>query len=143
MAKIGTLTADLRLESAAFMRDLKKSSEAVASNTNQMRKSMAAVQQASMDVRRSFTYLRDAIVGTFVVREVVKFGQSALDTADKVAKTADMLGLTTDTLQKYQVAAGLSGIQTENFSRSLRTFVSYLGQARTGFFVFKPLITNA
>ena len=76
--------------------------------------------------------MRDVLVGAFAVRELVNFAKSALDTADSVAKTADMLGLSTDTLQQYQAAATLSGIQTENFSRSLRTFVAYLGQARTG-----------
>jgi hypothetical protein len=42
MAQIGSLTADLRLESAAFIRDLKRAADATARNTSAMQRNTHA-----------------------------------------------------------------------------------------------------
>lgn len=47
MASIGSLTADLRLESASFIRDLGRSSKAVATHTAAMRRSIDAVSASA------------------------------------------------------------------------------------------------
>jgi hypothetical protein len=59
MAQIGSLTADLWLESAAFIRDLKKAADATARNTSAMQRNMATMQ-------RGFAAAGTAIKGTIV-----------------------------------------------------------------------------
>lgn len=52
MAQIGSLTVDLSLESAAFIRDLGRSSKAVADNTNKMVKSLGALRSSFLTVSK-------------------------------------------------------------------------------------------
>ena len=135
MASIGSLVADLRLESAAFHRDLGKAATAIASDSAKMRQSMKAVEKASGDLNRQFSVLKNAAVAlgaALAIRQFVQFTQAALDTADAVAKAADSIGLSTDALQEYQVAAGLSGVATEKFDAAMQKFTRSVGDARAG-----------
>lgn len=57
----------------------------------------------------------------------------ALKTADEIAKTADRLGLATDELQRYQFAAEISGITTQEFNVAFQRFGRRLGEGAQGF----------
>lgn len=52
MAQIGSLTVDLSLQTAAFIRDLGKSSQAVATNTTKMVKSLAGLRSSFLTVSK-------------------------------------------------------------------------------------------
>jgi hypothetical protein len=52
MAQIGSLTVDLSLQTAAFIRDLGKSSQAVATNTTKMVKSLAGLRASFLTVSK-------------------------------------------------------------------------------------------
>jgi len=58
MARIGSLVADMRLQSAAFTRDLKRAQRDISSSTAKMRRSMQAVERSSQNVSRQFSRLR-------------------------------------------------------------------------------------
>jgi hypothetical protein len=51
MANIGSLTASLQLESAAFIRDLTKASQATAQASTRMQRDMAARSQVRFNER--------------------------------------------------------------------------------------------
>jgi chromosome segregation ATPase len=55
-----------------------------------------------------------------------------LDEADKIAKTADKIGLTTEALQSLRFAGGLTGQTIEQTDKSLEQFVKRLGEAAQG-----------
>lgn len=63
MASIGTLTADLRLQSAAFIRDLGRAQAAVAQNTAQMARQMKQVERAANGVDREVRAVRRGLTG--------------------------------------------------------------------------------
>jgi hypothetical protein len=81
MASIGSLTADLRLESAAFIRDLGKASNAVAANTGRMTKSLEGVRRAANVAAGSLA----GFVTLRTIRKVVNFTNEAV----KLAATFD------------------------------------------------------
>jgi hypothetical protein len=73
--------------------------------------------------------LAGAFAGVFAVRQIVQFGNEALQLADNIGKTADSLKVSTEFLQKYQFAAGQSGMSTEEFNKSMMVFSKLVGQA--------------
>jgi hypothetical protein len=134
-APLGTLKGDLFLETAAFIRDMRKAGDAVATNTFKMRQSMRQVEKATSGVRRTFSQLRAgavALAGALAARQFVSFAKTSLDFADALAKSADSVGMTTSEFQQFQVAAGLSGISAEKFGVATQFFVKTLGEARAG-----------
>jgi hypothetical protein len=73
--------------------------------------------------------LAGAFAGAFAVKQLVQFGNEALQLADNIGKTADSLKVSTEFLQKYQFAAGQSGMSTEEFNKSMLVFSKLVGQA--------------
>lgn len=135
MANVGSVSVGLGLESAAFMRDMGKAANAVASNTAQMKKSLRSVESSARGVERSFNQLKSgavALAGALAAREFVRFTKAALDNADSIAKSADAMGLTTKALQEYRVLANLSGVSTETLDKSVVKLTKNIGDARAG-----------
>jgi len=135
MASIGSLTADLNLRSAAFLREMKSSRAALQSNTARMRASMRHLETASRRVERQFAGLKSAagaLAGALAVRQFSRFAKSAIESADAIAKTSDQLGIATDTLQEYRIAAGLAGVSTAKVDKGLGGFAKRLGELRAG-----------
>lgn len=79
---IGSLVADLTLESAAFTRDLTKAARALDSNAAQMRRSLQGVENATRGLERQAQTLRNTLSGVgamlaglgvgLVLREIVR-----------------------------------------------------------------------
>jgi hypothetical protein len=63
---------------------------------------------------------------------VWQLGKSTADYGDKVIKTAKSVGISTDELQRLQYAAKISGMEVEEFDRSLSGVVVALGDAAKG-----------
>lgn len=62
MASIGTLTASLQLQSAAFIRDMTKAQQSVATNTARMSKQMREVANASRGVEKQMATLKAGVL---------------------------------------------------------------------------------
>jgi len=79
--------------------------------------------------------IKGAITGAFAVAGVValaRFTRSAIQAADEIAKTSDVIGITTDSLQELRHAADLSGVSNERLDKSLAQFTRRVGEARAG-----------
>lgn len=135
MANVGTLTASLQLQSAAFIRDMGKAQQAVKSNTAKMAKSMRQVDAATRNLSRQFAVLKTgagALAGAFAVRQFASFAKESLNTADAIQKASDSISLGTDALQEYRVASQLSGVSAEGFDKAVQRFTRSIGDARAG-----------
>jgi hypothetical protein len=135
MANIGSLTANLRLESAAFIRDMTKAQRAVASNTAAMRRSMQQVERASRNVQRQFSQLRGAAValaGALAVRQFTQFAKSAINTGDALAKQARQLQITASEFQRYRIEGELAGVATQKLESGIGAFTKRVGELRAG-----------
>lgn len=135
MASIGSLTADLRLESAAFMRDMTKATKAVQSNTAQMRRSMQQVEKASRNLNRQFGQLRNAaaaLAGALAVRQFTRFTSSAIAAGDALAKQARQVGLAADAYQRLRIEGELAGVTTAKMETAVGAFTKRVGELRAG-----------
>lgn len=121
MASIGSLTANLRLESAAFIRDLGRAQQAVATNTAQMKRSMRGVEMAANDVSRQVTSLRRTFVGLGTAIAAVGVGVAVRD----YARMADTMSLLRSRLR-------LVTDSTEELSRTQARLFEISQQTRTG-----------
>lgn len=133
--RAGSLVADLRLNSAAFIRDMAKAQAQTARSTNSMRRSMQQLERTANRVQRQFASLRTAAIGlagALGVRQFGTYARRALDAADATAKVADSIGLTTTALQEWRVAAQLAGVDQAKFDSALQAFTKRMGELRAG-----------
>lgn len=132
MASIGSLTADLKLESAAFIRDLAKAQAATARSTAAMSKSMAQMQSGFARAAGSVKALAAGFISFAAVRRVASFTKSALESASAIKEQAEALGLGVEKFQAYQIAAEQSGGSAEGVTKQIGFFVRAVGQAQQG-----------
>ena len=135
MASIGSLTADLRLESAAFIRDIAKATQTISKSSKQMERDMRRVQKATADVSKNFSKLKNAagaLGGALAVRQFARFTTAALDSADAIAKTSKQLGIAATALQQYRIEAQLAGVETTEVDKAMGAFVKRVGELRAG-----------
>ena len=99
---------------------------------DQSKKGFNSVNRNINSTQQSMKKLAGAFAGVFAVRQIVQFGNQALQVADDVGKLADSVNVSTSFLQKYQFAAEQSGIETEGFAKALRFFAKGVGEATMG-----------
>ena len=74
--------------------------------------------------------LAGAFAGAFAVRQIVQFGNEALQVADTIGKVADSIGVNVEFLQRFQFAAQQAGLTTEEFNKGMQNFTKMVGQAQ-------------
>ena len=108
----------------------------------QMEKRFRGVQRSVSRVIKSATSFR-AVVGTLAgAAGLGLLVRRSLDTADNIAKIADAIGVTTDTLQELRFAADLAGVSQENLDSALLAFSKRVGEARHGTGTLITLLKN-
>lgn len=73
-----------------------------------------------------------AITGAAVVNGIKNFVTGLTDTADQIVDTSNRLGIGTDELQRFQLAAKLSGAEAGDLSSSLQKFQLKIAEASQG-----------
>ena len=96
------------------------------------KKGFNSVNKNINTTQQSMKKLAGAFAGVFAVRQIVQFGNQALQVADDIGKLADSVNVSTTFLQQYQFAAEQSGISTEGFTKALRFFAKGVGEATMG-----------
>jgi len=139
MAKIGSLTADLKLQSAAFIRDLGKAATAMSTETAKMRRAMQETERRSRQMQREFDRAFRKVsqfAGAFGVGlgagALVAFGKRAIETVGNLGEMADAIGLSTEQLQVYQAIAIETNVSQEQLSQGLARYNRVIGQAAEG-----------
>jgi len=122
LAKIGSLTADLKLESAAFIRDLKKAADATARNTSAMQRQVAGLQKSFASASNSFKGFVAGFVSLAAVRSLVNLGNQAIKTADDIGAAATAIGISGESLQRFRFAAQQTDVSVEALDGALKIF---------------------
>jgi len=76
-----------------------------------------------------------SLKGALLALGGIGFGRaikSSLEYADKIAKTADVVGISTEALQEWRFAAVQSGVSQDTLTQSLIAFTKRIGEARAG-----------
>lgn len=77
--------------------------------------------QSVKKITESLSKLGIIIGGAAIIRGLQNFVSETIQLGDRLDKTSQQLGLTTDQLQAYEHAAGLSGVNTQQFVVALST----------------------
>lgn len=99
---------------------------------DQTGKAFGKVNKNINSTQTAMKKLAGAFAGVFAVRQLVQFGNEALQIADSLGKTAVAAGVGVEFLQKYQFAAQQAGIETEKFNKALKFFSKGIGEATQG-----------
>ena len=73
--------------------------------SDQTKKGFNSVNKNINSTQQSMKKLAGAFAGVFAVRQIVQFGNEALQVADDIGKLADSVNVSTTFLQQYQFAA--------------------------------------
>lgn len=73
-----------------------------------------------------------AVGGSAALGGIGYFIKQNLELADRIGKTADKLGVSTDALQEYRYAAKLSGVETNTLDMAIQRFTRRVGEAAQG-----------
>lgn len=137
--KIGGLLVDLDLETASFSRDMGKARAAVQSGATRMNRALASVERKFFSMGRALKKMGKnmlsfrGIVGTVAGAAGLGFlVKRALETADEIAKTADVIGISTKALQEYRHAAQLAGVETAQLDSAFLAATKRIGELRVG-----------
>lgn len=139
MANIGALVVNVDANTAGFTRNMDKAAANVKSNSARMNRALGVMQRgldrvrrAGLSMAKSMFSLRGAIgllAGSAGIGLIIK---KSIDAADAIAKTADKIGVSTDTLQEYRFAAEQSGVNTRTFDLALQRLSRRFGEAAAG-----------
>jgi hypothetical protein len=99
---------------------------------DQTGKAFGKVNKNINSTQSAMKKLGGAFAGAFAVRQLVQFGNEALQIADAIGKTADATGVGVEFLQRYQFAAQQAGVETEKFNKALKFFTKGVGEATQG-----------
>lgn len=128
MPNIGTITAALELESAAFIRDLGKAAQSTERNTKAMADSFRNVERGFSVVGKTLGSLGLAFGGT----QIATFTKQVMDSVGGLGEMADQMGITVESLQVYEAIAVQSGLKTEQLQNAVAYFTRTIGDAASG-----------
>lgn len=83
-------------------------------------------------VRRAIFSFKTAMVGAFGAAGVGFAIQQSMQATDRLAKTADRIGTTTEALSKLQFAGKIAGIETRTLNMALQRFVRRTAEVAKG-----------
>jgi len=101
---VGTVSIDLEARIAKLESDLGRAAR--------------LAEQRAREIRRTLTTIATAIGGAFSVGAVTEFIRSALDVQDEISKLSQKVGVSTETLSGWRLAAQQAGVDGEGFFKA-------------------------
>ena len=100
-------------------------------------KGSATIKKFSSEADKQFKSLRNAALAlaasfTAIAASTIYFGKQVYDSADKVAKLARSIGMSSIELQEYQYAASLAGVESAQLEMGLRYLIKGISDSRAG-----------
>lgn len=136
---LGTLVAGMNLDGTNFYNGIKKSADMTKSFSATTNRYLAKAEQSWNKLGNTLSGMRkrflnvNTVIGTLAGSSGLGYLVSrSLSAADSIAKTADMIGISTDALQEYRYVAQMSGVATDALDSGLAAFSKRLGDLRAG-----------
>ena len=137
--RVGGVFVDFMAGTAGWKRDLDKAAGDVRSTRARVNRSLAGISKSFRRTRRdiaraakgflSFRSAIGAVAGTAGIGLLIK---RSIDAADSIGKAADVIGISTRSLQEYRFAADIAGVSQEQLDKSLKQFAKVVGETRAG-----------
>jgi hypothetical protein len=135
MATIGSLTADLSLKAATFIRDLDRATDSVRRSSRDMERHASQIQRGfdrAGAAVKSFGVGLASAIGVGSVAGVARLSKDTLNAAGNLGEMATAAGLATRELQALQFAGVQVGVSQEELVRSMGQFANRVGEALRG-----------
>lgn len=123
---LGVMRAALELESAAFIRDLTKASQATSQATSKMQSSMAGLNKSFAAVGASVKTFISGFIGLKSIRTF----EDIVKTADEIGDTSQRLGIAAEDLQRFRFAAEQAGVGVGEVDTALKLFTKNLAAGK-------------
>ena len=138
MADVAVLQAQLELQTAAFTAGVKQVDRRLKSmdqNFKKTSRSVAGMEKGLSKLKGGLAGIAASMAAAFSVQSV----KNAIAFGDQMAKTAETVGLSVESFQKFTYAAERAGISSGQFASNMTAFVKRVGeaQANTG-----PLVSG-
>jgi hypothetical protein len=127
---VGTIRGVLELESAAFIRELRRASAETARHTSAMQRSMVSMQSG---FARAGAAIKGAVLGfasVATVRAIAQLGKAAITSADEIAAASRRIGVSAEDLQRFRFAAGQADVEVGELTNAFRVFQKQLAQGK-------------
>lgn len=141
--KVGTLLVEMKAETATLRRDIGTMRGDLNRFASRANASLKQVDSGFTRLARGAGILRGAFAALGVslgAAGLVSGFRSTLEMADRIGKTADKVGLTTDALQELRFAATQAGVKTDTLDMAMQRFSRRVGEAAKGTGELKPTL---
>lgn len=123
----GDISVTITADHVAFGADMTRIRNAVANAAAGMQRSLLGVQQRANTAAAAMLGLRSAF-GLLTGGALLAFVQRSVEAGDRIAKTAQKLGMGAEAYQELAYAAKLAGVEQEDFSAAMTQFTRRLGE---------------
>lgn len=132
MATIGTLHANLVLESAAFISGLNRSADAMTRTASQIEQQTSTISRGFNSAAGALKSFAVGLVGTLSVGTVANMAKETFAWADALQELGDRVGFSVQKLQELQQAGDLTNVSQQQIITNLEQFGRRLGEAASG-----------
>lgn len=134
---MGTTNLDrllVRIEgdTTKLRRDMRSANDNVASFGRKSRRSIKGFDLSLKGAAKSVLSLKRTIIGLAGAGGLAFLISRSISTADTLAKTADKVGLTTDSLQELRFGAELAGVNIQTMDMAMQRFSRRVGEVAIG-----------
>jgi len=132
VAKVGSLVADLGLNTAKFEAGIKKSQKLTTRFTKSASKQFRALRKSVNNLGGQFARLGTMIAAIIGPAALVAMTKRSLEVVDAQAKLADTLGISIKALAGFELAGQRTGATAEQVKKSLEKLAVNVSDAATG-----------
>lgn len=133
MPSVDELLLRIDATSEGLRRELKRTEQSVQGSSTRINRKVRTIDKAFASLGR---VAKGALVSTIVpaaaIGGLTLLARNAIMAADAIAKTADKLGVTTDTLQEFRFAASRAGVSVNAADMGLQRLARRAGDAARG-----------
>lgn len=101
-------------------------------DTGQASTKLDALDKQVIGVKSTLAQVGKSLLGAFSLHLIKDFVEQQIELGSKLNDTAEKLGVGTDELQKFQFAAGLSGVEADSAAQALGFLNKNVGEALDG-----------
>jgi hypothetical protein len=129
---VANISVDLAAKIAGFEANMAKATRSLSSSQKKMNRSLSRIEGGFKKLSGRIAAFASVAGAGLAVRALDNLARSSITAGDVLAKTADGIGVSIETLQELRFAAERSGGSVENLDKSLARYVKGVGEAKAG-----------
>lgn len=132
VVKVGSLQADLSLETAAFKKDITRARKDIRNSSKKMSKDFGSFKNTIDSTVGSLKRFGGAVAVAAGAGGLALLVKNSIEATQQIGKVADKIGISTDALQEYRQAASFAGVEQRALDMGLQRFTRRVAEAAQG-----------